>query len=178
MALNTASIEALVTELQGERLPAPAVRRSIREGAGPSIRRSAEALGVSPLTFWRWETGAATPRPAHAALYQAYLTRMAGTHSDDADLGAAGLHTVDARTAAKVAFMSTRPTWDRGQDRRQASDADPRRPDLPSGTPCSSKRWASNYAPGPETTEDGHRRPSHRTSSSSTTTADGRGGAT
>jgi DNA-binding transcriptional regulator YiaG len=43
-------------------LPAPEERRMLREGAGLSIRSFANALGVSPSTVARWESGERDPK--------------------------------------------------------------------------------------------------------------------
>ncbi len=42
-------------------LPGPEERRCLREEAGLSVRTFANALGVSPSTVARWETGEREP---------------------------------------------------------------------------------------------------------------------
>jgi len=60
------------------RLPSPAARRQLREGAGLSQADVAGALGVTREAVARWELGDRTPRPAMAVRYLALLDRLAG----------------------------------------------------------------------------------------------------
>ncbi len=66
----------LVTRVQASRLPSPAVRREIRMAAGVTIREAANALGVSTISFLRWEQGSAKPRRQHAIDYAAFLDAL------------------------------------------------------------------------------------------------------
>ena len=59
------------------RLPAPAMRRAIRTGAGLSLRHIAEAIGgVSPQAVGLWEAGERTPSERLLPAYVAVLERL------------------------------------------------------------------------------------------------------
>lgn len=74
-ALDADSLAALVERVRAGRLPPPSARRCIREVAGLSIREMAEALHVTPMTVWRWETGT-NPRLVHAIEYRRLLDAL------------------------------------------------------------------------------------------------------
>ena len=57
-------------------LPAPAVRRHIRERAGLSQVDVGRALGVTREAVALWELGRRTPRPDTAIAYGALLDRL------------------------------------------------------------------------------------------------------
>lgn len=59
------------------RLPPPAMRRAIREGAGVSQRDVAAALGVSVASVNRWEADICTPRDEALTAYVALLEALA-----------------------------------------------------------------------------------------------------
>jgi DNA-binding transcriptional regulator YiaG len=59
------------------RLPAPDIRRALRERVGLAQQDIADALGVTRVTVTRWESGARTPQRANAASYAALLDRLA-----------------------------------------------------------------------------------------------------
>ena len=61
--------EVLATAALYRRLPDAKRRVRIRQDAGVSQRAMADALGVSPMTLWRWEQGV---RP-RARVIGAYL---------------------------------------------------------------------------------------------------------
>jgi transcriptional regulator with XRE-family HTH domain len=61
----------------GRRL-AGRVGRSIRVGAGVSVREVARELGVAPSTVSRWENGHRTPRGPLAADYGTLLDSLMG----------------------------------------------------------------------------------------------------
>ena len=58
------------------RLPCPERRRQIRKAAKVTIRRGAEALGVAPMTYQRWETGKVTLPLDQAVRYRDFLDRL------------------------------------------------------------------------------------------------------
>jgi len=60
------------------RLPAPVVRRAIREASGLSTADIAASLGVTRQAIGKWERGERYPRPAHLARYVAVLDELAG----------------------------------------------------------------------------------------------------
>lgn len=68
-------------------LPKPAERRRLREDAGLSVRALANALGVSPSTVARWETGEREPSGPFLFVYVDGLRTLAkareGAQSDD-----------------------------------------------------------------------------------------------
>ena len=59
------------------RLPAPPVRRALRESAGLSQQALASYLEVERATVSRWEGGARTPRGATLERYVEVLDRLA-----------------------------------------------------------------------------------------------------
>jgi DNA-binding XRE family transcriptional regulator len=59
------------------RLPEPAVRRLLREGAHLTQADVAHVLGVSRVACTRWESGTRTPRGELAERYRALLDRLA-----------------------------------------------------------------------------------------------------
>ena len=55
-------------------LPAPSMRRALRESAGLTLRQAAEAVGVSSkMTVSRWERGLQTPRGEDRVRYSQFL---------------------------------------------------------------------------------------------------------
>jgi len=74
---RTAPADALVEQVLAARLPSPAIRREIRETAGLSYRRMAEALEVDSMTVWRWEKGRTTPKLEDAGRYRSLLDALA-----------------------------------------------------------------------------------------------------
>jgi DNA-binding transcriptional regulator YiaG len=71
------SIDELVAEVrQRHAFPEPAVRKAIREAVGIPRTRIASALGVTPTTVWRWETGEREPRGDLRARYGELLMRL------------------------------------------------------------------------------------------------------
>jgi DNA-binding transcriptional regulator YiaG len=67
----------LIDRLRAEQsLPAPAERKSVREGAGVSKRAIALELDVSPMTIGRWESGDRHPRGDMAVRYGELLTEL------------------------------------------------------------------------------------------------------
>lgn len=67
---------ALVARVRAGRLPAPDECRSIRRAAGLGLRPVAQALGVSPMTVSRWESGTSKPSPMHALRYRQLLNEL------------------------------------------------------------------------------------------------------
>jgi len=64
---------ALAERVRAAKLPAPAVRRSIRLGAGVTLAEMAAELDVTPVTVLRWERGSSEPRRARAIAYRRLL---------------------------------------------------------------------------------------------------------
>lgn len=60
-------------------LPAPKMRRALREAAGVSQDAVAEAVGVHRMTVQRWESGRCEPTPDHVVAYAAILRDLAQT---------------------------------------------------------------------------------------------------
>ncbi|WP_328541125.1 helix-turn-helix domain-containing protein [Streptomyces sp. NBC_00344] len=58
----------------------PPVRARLRRADGLTQAEVAAALGVSRLSFQRWETGLATPHPRHRAAYTRLLEGLAAKH--------------------------------------------------------------------------------------------------
>ena len=54
-------------------LPAPALRRAIREAAGVSQGQIAREVGVHRMTVCRWESGTSKPTGEHLHAYAAIL---------------------------------------------------------------------------------------------------------
>lgn len=69
-----ASLADLVRAAQ---LPTPAKRRRIREKAGLSLQRMADALGVTAPTVWNWENDKDGPSLENAAKYRKLLDDLA-----------------------------------------------------------------------------------------------------
>ena len=69
--------DSLTHELQAARLPMPPVARAVRQAAGATQSRVAEALGVHRLTVSRWETGERRPRGEMRARYASLLAELA-----------------------------------------------------------------------------------------------------
>lgn len=57
-------------------LPSPEKAREIREAAGISGTRLAQAVGVHPNTLCRWEAGTRRPRGALRLAYAAALAEL------------------------------------------------------------------------------------------------------
>jgi len=60
-----------------QELPIPEERRRLREEAGLSVRAFANALGVSPSTVARWETGEREPSGPYLFVYVDGLRTLA-----------------------------------------------------------------------------------------------------
>ncbi len=60
-----------------QELPTPEERRRLREVAGLSVRAFANALGVSPSTVARWETGEREPSGPFLFVYVDGLRTLA-----------------------------------------------------------------------------------------------------
>ncbi len=60
-----------------QELPEPEERRRLREEAGLSVRAFANALGVSPSTVARWETGEREPNGPFLFVYVDGLRTLA-----------------------------------------------------------------------------------------------------
>jgi DNA-binding transcriptional regulator YiaG len=60
-----------------QELPTPEERRRLREEAGFSVRAFANALGVSPSTVARWETGEREPNGPFLFVYVDGLRTLA-----------------------------------------------------------------------------------------------------
>ena len=74
----------LVEELRrASRLPAPPMRRAIRETAGASQGQVADALHVDRVTVWRWEQGRRTPRGELRDRYVMLLEELRRMVDDD-----------------------------------------------------------------------------------------------
>jgi transcriptional regulator with XRE-family HTH domain len=54
-------------------LPAPERREALRQQMGLSIEQAARKVGVSRLTFRKWETGESKPRPERHREYARML---------------------------------------------------------------------------------------------------------
>lgn len=52
------------------------VARSVRLAAGLSLAEVAEAVGVVPVTVYRWETGERSPRGEAALRYKSLLDEL------------------------------------------------------------------------------------------------------
>ena len=68
--------DILSKKRERKRLPAPAVRRSLREASGLTQAEFAAVLGVNRAAVSRWETGTRSPRGELAKQYQAALERI------------------------------------------------------------------------------------------------------
>ncbi|MFC0623214.1 helix-turn-helix transcriptional regulator [Kribbella deserti] len=71
----TQAVTSQVTLIR--RLPAPAMRRALRESAGLSTGDVARALGVTRQAVSNWERGKRTPRGAYLDSYVQVLERIA-----------------------------------------------------------------------------------------------------
>ena len=70
-------LEQLLAEARLARsLPAPPLRRLVRERAGLSQQQVADAMGVTRPTVTRWENGLRVPRTASRARYAELLERL------------------------------------------------------------------------------------------------------
>ncbi|MBB0247433.1 helix-turn-helix domain-containing protein, partial [Streptomyces alkaliphilus] len=69
------AIEALLEEARP--LPHPAERERLRTAAGLTRTRVAGAIGVTPETVRKWETGATDPSGEHRAAYGRLLDGLA-----------------------------------------------------------------------------------------------------
>jgi DNA-binding transcriptional regulator YiaG len=57
-------------------LPSPPDAKAVRVGARVSRERLAKELGVSPITIYRWETGASHPRGESLVDYARVLAAL------------------------------------------------------------------------------------------------------
>lgn len=62
-------------------LPAPKMRRAIREAAGVSQRAAGGHIGVTPQAVSYWESGAREPRGENLVKYAALLRQLAEVSS-------------------------------------------------------------------------------------------------
>lgn len=69
----TAFIDEVLT---AKRLPAPAMRRAIREAAGVTQARLAKEIGVTDRSIANWETGSSRPSPRHLGTYAELLCAL------------------------------------------------------------------------------------------------------
>jgi DNA-binding XRE family transcriptional regulator len=76
MTDESAIFDALVTSVRDSRLPSSTERRQTREAAKVTIREAAAALGVSPMTYVRWERDEVQPRREHAVQYRQFLDAL------------------------------------------------------------------------------------------------------
>lgn len=60
-----------------QQLPAPAVRRALRQAAGLSQDHVAQAVGTSRQAVAHWEAGTRYPRPEHLTAYVEVLRLLA-----------------------------------------------------------------------------------------------------
>jgi DNA-binding transcriptional regulator YiaG len=74
-AISERAFEDLLADVRAIQLPRPSERQRIRTRAGLSLRAVAEALGVDPMTIWRWERGR-QPRREHAIRYRRLLEAL------------------------------------------------------------------------------------------------------
>lgn len=70
------AIQQLAASVRAARLPSPAKRKAIRNKAGVSLRRCAEALDVHTMTVLHWERGDTTPSRSDAARYRELLQML------------------------------------------------------------------------------------------------------
>jgi len=63
------------------RLTKSGAAKAIRIGAGLSLPELAAAVGVSPVTVWRWEGGVRVPHGARALAYGRLLDRLSGVQT-------------------------------------------------------------------------------------------------
>ena len=68
--------ELLARVRSRRRLPPPDERRTIRRGAGVSLRELAAAIGVSHVAITRWEAGAEPADPRHLMAYARILDEL------------------------------------------------------------------------------------------------------
>jgi predicted transcriptional regulator len=76
MASEVAQFDGLLSQVRAAQLPSPRERRRIRETAGVSIREAAEAVGVTAMSFWSWESGEVQPTRANAITYRRLLDAL------------------------------------------------------------------------------------------------------
>lgn len=71
---RSAKVTALIEELiTAKRLPAPPMRRAIRQAAGVTQARLAQELNVSDRSIAGWEAGTTNPSPKHRRPYTELL---------------------------------------------------------------------------------------------------------
>ena len=71
-----AGAAALADLVRAAKLPPVAERRRIREAAGLSFQRMADALGVTAPTVWNWENDKDGPSLENAARYRKLLDQL------------------------------------------------------------------------------------------------------
>lgn len=77
--MNPDTVDQLVEKVRTKRAaPDPVDLREIRKDLGLTQSDVARALGKSPITLSRWETGAATPSPKDAQAYADLLEEIQG----------------------------------------------------------------------------------------------------
>lgn len=77
MTEPTESSAALAELVRAAQLPAPAERKRIRQAAGLSYQRLADALGVTAPTVWNWENDGDGPSLENAVKYRRLLDELA-----------------------------------------------------------------------------------------------------
>lgn len=77
MTNPTEASAALVGLVRAAKLPPPAERKRIRQAAGLSLQRMADALCVSPVAVFNWENDKDGPSLENAARYRALLDQLA-----------------------------------------------------------------------------------------------------
>jgi transcriptional regulator with XRE-family HTH domain len=77
MSTVTGNLSAILEVARDRRdLPAPSMRRAIRQSAGLSLTDVARAVGVSRQAVAAWETGKTTPASAHVSAYAELLREL------------------------------------------------------------------------------------------------------
>jgi DNA-binding XRE family transcriptional regulator len=79
----------LAERVRASQLPPVAERARIRRDSRATLRDFAAALGVSPMTIYRWESGDIAPRLDHAIAYAQLLAEVAAASAPVREDGAA-----------------------------------------------------------------------------------------
>jgi DNA-binding transcriptional regulator YiaG len=69
-------VAALMDRLRSPRLPPQEEWQGIRLAVDKTLREVADAVGVDPMTVWRWEQGRSKPWPRHQDAYSAVLKAL------------------------------------------------------------------------------------------------------
>lgn len=102
-------VDALLEE--EPQLPSPAERARLREAAGVTQTRLAQALKSTAQTVKNWENGRSEPRPPRLEAYQRILNGWAAKHPHPS-VPAAGPAPAPATTASTVSAARTAPDAD------------------------------------------------------------------